>query len=114
MRIRFDGRQAPKARKRPLYRPSTRAWKLDKLLDAVRDHVSQQSDGSYFTVNEVATLLRAKPGLVHLCFHKLNLEGRLSQGHNSVPYDDIRRASRFDHTSSGWVDTFYRKRNPRE
>lgn len=105
MRLRLDGCRAPHTRKRPLYRPSTRRWKLETLLPAVREVVLQSDIMHGITVAEVATALRAKPGLVHQCFHKLNLEGILSQGSNGLMHEIRRGQGR--NSYSGWVDTIY-------
>jgi len=113
MRFRDDGRKPPHARKRPLHRPSTRRWKLPALLDAIRELIeckgergSSAGEIETFTLAEVAEKLRAKPGLVHQCFHKLNLEGLLEQGNNGLPHD-IYRGPPNHH--SGWVATTYRR-----
>lgn len=103
MRLRLDGRRAPHARPKQ-HKPSLRRWTLPKLLDAVRVVVLASDYSHGVTVDEIALKLRAKRGLVHQCFHKLNLEGVLSQGSNGL-MEEIRRGP--INPYSGWVDTIY-------
>jgi len=71
-------------------KPSYRRWRLEKLLVAVREIVVSHGEGKRITAEDVGTRLRARKHLVEQCFHKLNLEGLLSQGYNLPPHDSTR------------------------
>jgi len=79
---RCRSRKEDKKRPRQL-KPSTRAWKHEALLQAVREYVvaRRNSGENLITAEEVAGVLRAKKGDVTGCFVKLAAEGLV--GHKS-------------------------------
>jgi hypothetical protein len=94
-------------------KPSYRRWRLDRLLTAVRAIIVAQKDGAYVTAEDVGTQLRARKHLVEQCFHRLNLEGLLSQGLNLPPHDSTR--DRWSPVGdSAWRATVYTTRKPNE
>lgn len=95
---------------RDKFRPSLRAWKLEKLLLEVRNLVIAVESGKYITAEDIATKLRAKKSMVEQCFHRLNLEGILSQGHNIPPHDSTRDRHVWGVGDSSWIATLYMRR----
>lgn len=76
--------------KRPLApKPSTRAWKHEALLQAVREYVAARSASGeeLITAEEVAAALRAKKGDVTGCFVKLVAEGLVGRKKRIGPSD---------------------------
>lgn len=72
------------SKKRPRrLKPSTRAWKPENLLAAVREYVvARRASGEHLiTAEEIAHVLRAKKGDVTSCMVKLAAEGLV--GHKS-------------------------------
>lgn len=102
-------------RVRPKRRPSTRRWKLPALLDAVRAKVLESEYG-WVKAEDIASELRAKVPMVRQCFHKLNLEGILSQASNDGPHDSHRNRGMFgsDAFVSAWVASLYYVRKPKD
>lgn len=70
-------------------KPSTRAWKLPALLDAVRAYVVQRraSGENRITAEEIAGVLRARKGDVTGCFVKLAAEGLVGRKQRCKPHD---------------------------
>ena len=64
--------------------------------------------GQYITAEDIATKL-AKKSMVELCFHRLNLEGILSQGYNQAPHDSTRDPYAWGVGDSSWQATVYKK-----
>lgn len=76
--------------KRPFsLKPSTRAWKPEALLQAVREYVvaRRRAGEDLITAEEVAGVLRAKKGDVTGCFVKLVAEGLVGSKQRRAPYD---------------------------
>ena len=76
--------------KRPYtLKPSTRAWKHEALLDAVREYVvtRRKAGENLITAEEVAGVLRAKKGDVTGCFVKLVAEGLVGRKQRRAPHD---------------------------
>lgn len=95
--------------KRDKLKPSYRRWNIEKLLAAIREIVLRYGDGKRITAEDIGTRLRARKHLVEQCFHRLNLEGLLSQGLNLPPHDSTR--DRWCRGSdSAWCATTYTTR----
>lgn len=93
---------------RDKFRPSLRRWKLARLHEQVRNIVLAMNEGDHISAEDVATRLRAKKPMVEQCFHRLNLAGLLSQGHNRPPHDSTRdRSWPFGGPDSAWCATVY-------
>jgi predicted transcriptional regulator len=79
----------------------------------VRNLVVGVEPGQYITAEDIANKLRAKKSMVELCFHRLNLEGILSQGYNQAPHDSTRDRHMwgvvFGRGDSSWQATVYKK-----
>lgn len=78
---------------------SFRRWERESLLNAVRTLITRGTYESVklqchvahlVSIEEVSWLLRAKPGLVSWCFHRLNLEGILGHKVGGAPHDSRR------------------------
>lgn len=85
-------------------KPSFKRWNLENLLNKVRELILA-SEKSFITAEQISTILRAKKHLVEQCFHRLNLEGILSQGVNHAPHDSKRDPWRG--SDSSWCATTY-------
>jgi hypothetical protein len=90
--------------KRTLIRLSLKRWKLDKLLEAVRNKVLEETE-MWITVECYSSEFRAKKHLVDQCFAMLNREGLLSQAYNSAPHDSTRDVGRYG--DSAWQASLY-------
>lgn len=76
--------------KRPrLLKPSTRAWKSEALLDAVRAYVvaRREQGEELITAEEIAGVLRAKKGDVTGCLVRLVAEGLVGRKKRFGPSD---------------------------
>ncbi len=94
---------------RDLHRPSLRRWKLDRLLVTVRARIKALVVGEAITAEKVATELRARKSMVEQCFHRLNLEGLLTQGHNQAPHDSMRDPWTWGKGDSSWCASYYKR-----
>jgi hypothetical protein len=62
-------------KKKPLKEIGMKKFKLDKLLNMVRDYISSNSAKGFVFKEDIAKALKVKVHYVEQCLHKLNLEG---------------------------------------
>ena len=94
--------------RRDKMRPSLHRWKLERLLVDVRSIIQPLASGASITAEEIATKLRARKPMVEQCFHRLNLEGILSQGRNRPPHDSSRDPWHWGSGDSAWCANYLR------
>jgi uncharacterized protein YeaO (DUF488 family) len=99
-------RTSPDDRDDKKFRPQSRHY--NDLMNRVRDYI-KTTDKHCVRKEEVAEMFKAKPHEIEQCFHKLNLEGLLSQASKIEPHDYSRKAG-----DSCWAADIYYIQNNQE
>lgn len=91
------------------FRRTLRKWKPEVLLLLVRQKVLLHSTG-VFTAEQFASDLKASVDSIRQAFHKLNLEGIMSQKIDRPPHDSKRDRYTSAVADSSWQASLYRRR----
>lgn len=88
------------------FRPQSRH--NTNLIDKIREYIKNTTD-NVLRKEEIAEIFKAKPHEVEQCFHRLNLEGLISQAKKIEPHDYSRK-----HGDSCWAADVYHIRKPEQ